>query len=229
MVFAHCSISTGRKVRSGHKHRLAALGTDVQVASLNVTFTDIGCNGGRSMTPAPYIAVDDIDPAKVYVTYADEKSGGSGMDVYIVYSSDHGKTWQGPYRINDDTTGQQYNPAMSVANGQVGVSWIDRRNDPSDDCKGEMYSTLGTNFSGGTPSFTANLNIGFQSGLGSSDFSGNPNGPGDYTGNATFSQANATPSTIDEVLFPTHLDGDILDDGSTNAFEIYGALVQPPS
>jgi hypothetical protein len=195
-------------------------GTDVKAASLNITFTDIGCNGGRSMTPAPYIAVEGTNPAteRVFVTFADRK-GTTGMDVYIVYSLNGGSTWKGPYKVNSSTgnaAAHQYNPAMSVAGGQVHVSWLDRRND-SGNCLTATYSAVAasSSFAGAAPTFSANLDV---TGGVESEFDGNPNGPGDYTGNASY----VNGSTYGRPIFPMHPDG-----GTVAQFDIFSAQVTP--
>jgi hypothetical protein len=198
-------------------------GVDSKAASLNVTFTDIGCNGGRSMTPAPYIAVDG--QGWVYVTYADQKDKSAGMDVFLVYSTDRGGTWQGPYRINDVTTGHQYNPAMSVVgNGLVHVSWLDRRDDPKN-CLTRTYSTASNgefDVVDGTPHFSVNTQLTPTNK--SSDFDGNPNGPGDYTGIVAYPVSGGTTAALS--FYPTHFDTDI-GTGVAGGFEAYVTGVAP--
>lgn len=195
--------------------------TDYAVTPLNITFTDIGCNGGRSMTPAPYIAVDAA--GTVYVTYADKKST-TGMDVYMTYSTSGGNSWSSSYRLNDDATAtDQYNPAMSVVGtGKVHVSWLDRRNDPTNDCQTQTYSTYTDgSFTGGVPNFSTNTQVIAAT----SDFDGNPNGPGDYTGNVAYAAGSSTAATP---FFPTHLQTDIAaETGNAGGFEAYTSMVAP--
>lgn len=196
-------------------------GASVKVTSLGFTFTDIGCDGGRSMTPAPYIVVDNS--GVVYVSYADIK-GTTGTDIYLTYSTDGGATWAGSSRVNDVAINQQYNPAMSVAgNGELHLSWLDRRDDPND-CQTRTYSTYGILAAGGSPLFAPNLDVSPSSGA--SDFDGNPNGPGDYTGTTAYiNNQNATAATP---LFPTHLASDIAaETGSGGGFECYATTVSP--
>jgi hypothetical protein len=195
--------------------------TDYAVAPLSITFTDIGCNGGRSMTPAPYIAVDDA--GTVYVTYADKK-GATGMDIYMTYSTSAGTSWSSSYRLNDDSTAtDQYNPAMSVVGtGKVHVSWLDRRNDPND-CETQTYSTYtdGTFDANGVPNFSHNTQVEATN----SDFDGNPNGPGDYTGEVAYQISGSSYATP---FFPTHLQSDInTETGTAGGFECYTATVSP--
>jgi len=185
------------------------------VASLTSTFSDLGCNGGRTTTPTPYIAVDDLDPRKIYVTYADGL--GTNLDVYIVYSVDGGAHWSIPYRVNDDTTKtHQYNSAMSVAGGKVHVSWLDRRGDTTNNCTTETYSTVSTStFSAGSvPTFSGNAVVS----SGPSNFDGNANGPGDYTGNTSYDNG----ALHGQPLFPVHPVG-----GDLASFDINSAQVTP--
>lgn len=199
-------------------------GTDQQVAALNVTFTDIGCNGGRSMTPAPYIAVDT--GGRVYVTYADELKGGNGMDVYLVYNNNDGNGWKGPYRINDNIAGHQYNPAMNVVGTTVYVSWLDRRNDPNN-CKTQTFSTYsdGT-LTSGVPNFSPNHNVSDNtvgttgSTANQSDYDGNPNGPGDYSGVVGGVPATGGGVAAEYPLWTTHF-------ANADHFGIDTAEVQP--
>jgi hypothetical protein len=119
-------------------------------------------------------------------------------------------------KLNDDTgSADQYNPALSVlSNGTIYVSWYDRRNDPNN-CLTDVYSTVSTN-SGAN--FSANAKVT----LASSDYDGNPNGPGDYSGIAP------QPSSL-TTSFPfwaSHLGSDISQEtGTAGAFEIYTAPV----
>jgi len=198
----------------------ATWGKDVVAASLSATFTDIGCNGGRSMASAPYIAVDS--QGWVYVTYSDIKST-TGMDVYLVYSKDAGQHWQGPYQLNDVTKGHQYNPALSVVgNGQIHASWLDRRDDPQN-CLTHAYSAYssGVFAADGTPQFSANGRLTTAS----SNFDGNPNGPGDYTGIVAYPAGTSTAALP---FFPTHLSSDTsAQTGQAGGYEAYVTEVQP--
>lgn len=197
-------------------------GTDVKAASLSATFTDLGCNGGRSMAANPVIAVDS--QGYIYVTFADIK-GSTGMDVYLVYSKNGGSTWSSPYRLNDDQTAtHQYNPAMGVlGNGNVHVSWLDRRDDSNNNCATKAYATYssGAIDQSGTPTFSINLPLIDTA----SDFDGNPNGPGDYTGIAVFSSMAGDTALS---FYPTHLPSDISAETNTaGGFEAYSTLVSP--
>jgi hypothetical protein len=59
---------------------------------------------------------------------------GTYMRVIMIRSTDGGKTWSQPiHPVPDKYTHDQFFPAISVnKEGLVGVSWLDRRNDPND-------------------------------------------------------------------------------------------------
>ena len=73
------------------------------------------------------------DPARgrLYVTWADKRTGDS--DILFAASSDQGRTWSAPARVNDDATrdgANQFQPQLAVApNGVVTVSFFDTRRD----------------------------------------------------------------------------------------------------
>lgn len=193
-------------------------GTDVTAATTHIGFgSDIGCNGGRSMSPAPQMGIDGN--GVIYLTYADKVGTGqtnSGYDIFLVKSSDGGAHWSAPVKLNDDATNRhQYNPALSVlpdTTGTVNVSWYDRRNDASN-CSTDIYATVSTN---GGASFSANVRVTPVS----SNYDGNPNGPGDYSGNAPFGTNTAMP------FWCSHRASDIANEtGVAGAFEIYAAPV----
>ncbi len=168
-----------------HGHSILSLNTPIQ--------TDIGCNGGRAITQDPSIAVGPN--GRLYVTFADVPSGASTYSILLIFSDDGGATWSGPYLLNDDSTAsrrQHYFPALSVvgSTGTVYVSWLDRRNDPSD-CLTQTFSTYsdGT-LDNATPArlnVAHNFNVSAASSnqsstLNQSNYNGNANGPGDYSG-----------------------------------------------
>jgi len=81
--------------------------------------------------------------------------------------------------LNDDnTSADQFHPTLSVtSNGSGGdkvtVTWYDRRDDPNN-CSAHVYGTVSTD-NGAT--WAANVRLTSAS----SNFDGNPNGPGDYS------------------------------------------------
>lgn len=188
----------------------ATWGTDVAVASTNIGFgTDIGCNGGRSMTPAPQMAI--AANGDIYIVFA-RSTGGAGatLDVFLTKSTNGGATWSAPARVSSTSAGHQYNPAIAIDSaGAINVSYLDRRDDPAN-CRTHTYLSRSTNGGG---SFAESRITDF-----SSNFNGNPNGPGDYQGIAC--RAGSASS-----YFSDHRDANATNDGAAGSidggFEIY--------
>jgi hypothetical protein len=86
--------------------------------------------------------------------------------------------------LDDDTgSADQFHPTLSVeSNGAGGdkitVTFYDRRDDPSD-CLAHVYATQSTD---GGATWSANVRVTSAS----SNFDGNPNGPGDYSSSTPF-------------------------------------------
>jgi hypothetical protein len=92
--------------------------------------------------PPICLAVDRSDgPFKdrLYVTWADKHDFRS--EIYIVHSSDKGKTWSTPQVVNDDRARPgleegptDITPVVAVnKQGVVGLMWYDRRDNPKDE------------------------------------------------------------------------------------------------
>ncbi len=164
-------------------------GTDVAAATTHAGFgTDIGCVGGRSQGPAHAIKVGPS--GTIYLVYADPVTSGSTsrkFDILLTKSTNNGATWSTPVVLNDDNTQtDQFHPTLSVeSNGaggdKVTVTWYDRRDDPNN-CLAYVYGTQSTD-NGTTWSANARLTSA------SSNFDGNPNGPGDYSSSTPFAPA----------------------------------------
>lgn len=108
-------------------------------------------DGGRSFSPGTELD-DGVVPSRrflpflpefpgvagrdahLYVTWADGRNGD--LDVFLRRSSDGGRTWGEPVRVNDNPLGDgtsQYLPQVDVApGGRVDVVYLDRREDPTD-------------------------------------------------------------------------------------------------
>ncbi|MBI4479361.1 MAG: exo-alpha-sialidase [Acidobacteria bacterium] len=188
-------------------------GTDVAVASTNIGFgVDIGCNGGRSMTPAPQMAIDAS--GNIYVVFAkDDAAAGLNLDVFFTKSINGGASWSTPMPVSSTSAGHQYNPAIAIdSTGAINVSYLDRRDDAGN-CRTNTYLSRSTN--GGTSFSDSKVTDA------DSNFNGNPNGPGDYTGIATLG-ANAYP------YFPDHRDANDDNDNVSGTidggFEVYSAI-----
>ena len=85
---------------------------------------------------------------KLYVAWSDARNGDE--DVFLSASSDAGRTWSGPVRVNDNRIGDrtaQYLPTVEAApDGRIDVVFLDRRNDP----RNVMTDTyLATSYDGG--------------------------------------------------------------------------------
>ena len=82
----------------------------------------------------------------VYATWDDVRSGYS--DIWLSRSTDKGRTWSKPVRVNDNEPGSplgvadyRMTPVVAVApNGQVGVAWYDRREDPARRCWDMLFA-----------------------------------------------------------------------------------------
>ena len=164
-------------------------GKDVAAATTHAGFgKDIGCVGGRAQGPAHALKVGPS--GALYLVYADPVTSGQinrGFDILLTKSTNGGATWSTPVVLNDDTgSADQFHPTLSVeSNGAGGdkitVSFYDRRDD-ANNCSARVYATQSTD-NGGT--WSANVRMTSAS----SDFDGNPNGPGDYSSSTPFSTA----------------------------------------
>ncbi|MBZ5626097.1 MAG: glycoside hydrolase [Acidobacteriia bacterium] len=70
----------------------------------------------------------------VYVTTNVLNPGRYDLDIMLAHSGNGGTTWDPPVQVNNDKTfTSQFQPSLAVAtNGNVGVAFYDRRNDPND-------------------------------------------------------------------------------------------------
>jgi len=125
----------------------------------------------------PAIAVDDSagsGAGNLYVVMYNWT--GTFMQVQVARSTNGGNTWSKPVPVAPGETHDQFLPWISVSpNGLVGVSWLDRRNDPAN-IDYQAYAAISTN---GGLSFQPNVQLttGFSdpnAGMGSSI--------GNYTG-----------------------------------------------
>lgn len=82
---------------------------------------------------------------------------GTFMQVQVSSSTDHGATWGSPVTVAPPTaTNDQFFPWLSVSkDGTVGVTWLDRRNDPNN-VSYEAFASLSSD--GGT-TFPANIDL----------------------------------------------------------------------
>jgi len=141
-----------------------------------------GClpNTGERMSNIPPVAVDNSTGAnagKLYVAMYDYIGGR--MQVQVASSVDGGTTWSAPKLVaTAGATGDQFLPWLNVSKaGQVGVTWLDRRNDAAN-LQYEAFAAFSTD--GGT-TYPENVKL--------SEVQSNPNNDGfgggfmgDYTG-----------------------------------------------
>jgi hypothetical protein len=105
---------------------------------------------------------------------------GTYMRVGVIRSTDGGTTWSKPvYPAPKTDTHDQFLPSISVSpTGKVGVSWLDRRNDPAD-IDYQAFAAISTD---GGQSFGANWQL--TTAFSDPDNNGTQNNwMGDYTGN----------------------------------------------
>jgi hypothetical protein len=105
---------------------------------------------------------------------------GSYLRVQVICSTDGGATWSGPvYPAPKSDIHDQFFPSISVSStGKVGVSWLDRRNDP----KNIDYQAFAAISTDGGQSFGANWQL--TKAFSDPRVNGTENNwMGDYTGN----------------------------------------------
>lgn len=143
----------------------------------------VGClpNTGERVVNVPAIAIDTSSgPYAGYLYLADYNWTGSFMQVQVTTSIDGGNTWGTPVPVAPPSdTHDQFFPWLNVSNtGLVGVTWLDRRNDPNN----VNYEAFGTWSKDGGQKFARNMKLSSQP---SNPFNDGFNGTfmGDYTGN----------------------------------------------
>jgi BNR/Asp-box repeat len=85
----------------------------------------------------PQIAIDPRGGAKggpLYVTWSDYRNGE--VDIFAIVSTDHGRTWSAPIKVNDDPVHDGAEHffqwlAVDPVSGAVNVVFYDRRLDPT--------------------------------------------------------------------------------------------------
>jgi hypothetical protein len=84
---------------------------------------------------------------RLYLAYLTALDGR--LQVMVAASSDSGRSWAAPTKVNDDTGSANHsNPQIAVNDrGAVAVTWNDRRTDPNDLC---FRATVSASIDGGT-------------------------------------------------------------------------------
>ncbi len=106
-----------------------------------------------SMFPVVKVGPDGT----VYAVMATNPPGPDDSDIVLTKSSNGGKSWDPPARVNDDnTTNDQFFPWLAVQSDKtVHVIFGDRRNDPND----KLYDVYYTELSKGTGPFRNNIKV----------------------------------------------------------------------
>jgi len=135
----------------------------------------------RGVLPMPFTDVAQSGPfaGRLYVSYFDLPTSGTGTNCYIRYSDNGGSTWSPEIQVNDGRAGAYcFHTALSVApNGNVAMSFYDTRKDTLNH-QTNRYFSFSTD---GGQTWSANKKIT----LAPSDESGptaNANDYGDYQG-----------------------------------------------
>jgi hypothetical protein len=187
------------------------------IHTVNLALGGAGCfygclpNTNIRVLGGPVIAVDNSKKGIVGKLYlADYNWTGSYMRVQVSSSTDGGTTWSAPVPVAPPSdTHDQFMQWLNISDsGLVGVSWLDRRNDP----RNIYYEAFGAYSSNGGATFRRNF-----------DLSANPSDPfndgfggtflGDYSGNGWAGEA----------LYVTYPDTS----NGTNAQDMLGGFLLP--
>ena len=98
-----------------------------QVEGWNLTIPDFGRANGLPITMVDNSNSDYA--GTIYVNWADQRNGKDNTDVFLIKSTDKGKTWTKPLRVNtDNTISQQWFTWMSVdpKTGYIYIVYYDR-------------------------------------------------------------------------------------------------------
>lgn len=95
--------------------------------------------------PSPYIAADPSN-GNIYITWTAfgiDTNNGNGSEIFFSKSSDLGNTWTVPIIVNDDQTANHnyYSSIFVKQNGDIKISWNDRRSDASNINTNYFYTT----------------------------------------------------------------------------------------
>ncbi|HEX4158401.1 MAG TPA: sialidase family protein [Rhizomicrobium sp.] len=161
----------------------------VLMASMSLAFDQCGCaffgnlpNTTEPMSEIPVIAIDNSGGAHTGELYfAAYTWTGSFMQLLLGTSTDGGNVWNPPVPVAPETDKHdQFMPWINVsATGLLGITWLDRRNDPDD----VDYEAFGTWSGNGGQHFANDIQLASEPSNPLNDgFSGAF--MGQYTGNA---------------------------------------------
>lgn len=104
----------------------------------------------------PALAVDPRSGA-LYVTWNDYSTGDA--DVKLTASTDGGRSWNSPVRVNDDPSSprhDQFFPTLTVgSDGTLHLLWLDRRDDPNN----KKYAPYYTRSTDGGKTFARDVRL----------------------------------------------------------------------
>lgn len=83
------------------------------------------CNDGNDLR-SPTVAVDDLDPSHVFVSYASNTVAGN-EDIFTQDSTDGGVNFSAPVRLNNGFAARRYMPWTCAVGGTAYTGWFDRR------------------------------------------------------------------------------------------------------
>ncbi|HVT17231.1 MAG TPA: hypothetical protein VHQ90_13755 [Thermoanaerobaculia bacterium] len=92
------------------------------------------CDAGQNVLASPTVAVDDLDPAHVYVAFATHTSdtGLGNEDIQVWDSPDGGQTWPRSVNANAAVSARRFMPWLATYGGAAYVGWYDRRTATAD-------------------------------------------------------------------------------------------------
>ncbi|MEW6733815.1 MAG: hypothetical protein AB1489_20975 [Acidobacteriota bacterium] len=124
----------------------------------SVSFSQATGGNGVRIFSFPSITIDKNGVIHMVYAAAAAIFARDRGDVFYVRSSDGGKSFSLPRKINDDgTLTTQINPSIATtADGKLGVKWWDRRNDPTNDSLTDVYMAISSD---GGNSFGRNIRI----------------------------------------------------------------------
>jgi len=138
-------------------------------------------NTGERVYIYPAITVDNSNGPHTGDLYVAMSTWtGQYIRVQVIRSTDGGATWSQPVPLAPESdTHDQFFPSISVSpTGRVGVSWLDRRNDPAD-IDYQAFAAISTD---GGQTFGTNWQLTTAFSNPKNNGTGN-NWMGDYTGN----------------------------------------------
>jgi hypothetical protein len=163
--------------------------TPVVMGLMSLSFDTCHCafygdltNTSEPVSEIPALAVDNSNGVHAGTLYFTGYNWtGRYMQVLVGASTDGGASWSAPVPVGPkNVAGDQFFPWISVGQkGFLGVTWLDRRNDPQD----IEYEAFGTWSSDGGKTFATNVQLASAP---SNPFNDGFNGTfmGEYTGNA---------------------------------------------